>query len=83
MKIAIGARFYYKGDRANQPTYGTIIKFRPATRYSPDSVDVEYDSERFEGDSRHQRAVPTICFRPQPGQRFRVSDSECIDMDLD
>ena len=69
-----GTRFYYTGDRANCATYGTITKYRPANKYIPKTVDVEYDDERFKGDTKTQRQVYIANFSVGPGRRFWFAD---------
>ena len=70
VKFQPGTRIHYEGDQANYPSDGTITKYRPADKYTPESVDIEYDETRFEGDSKVSRMVPIACFQPGPGRRF-------------
>lgn len=46
----VGRPVYYTGDAANHPGYGRVITYRPATRWSSESVDVQVDDgSRFGG----------------------------------
>ncbi len=46
----VGRPIYYTGDAANHPGYGRVITYRPATRWSSESVDVQVDDgSRFGG----------------------------------
>lgn len=66
-----GKRIYYTGDQANQDSWGTIINVRPADKWGPESVDISFDDERFEGDNeRLSRGIYVSMFEPGPGQRF-------------
>jgi len=69
MQIRLGARIYYAGDRANAPSYGTIVAV------CQDSVDILYDEPRFDGDTRLSRGVPLVAFKSAAyGQRFWLAD---------
>lgn len=68
--LKVGDEIYYTGDMANMPSFGRIIAYHPRGKYTPEGVDIEYDEERFEGDSKLSRLVPTLCFSPGPGRRF-------------
>lgn len=70
-----GTRIFYTGDQANRSSYGTIITYRPRTKYHPESVDIAYDEPRFDGDDRKaSRQLPVLMFNPSPGQRFFLAD---------
>lgn len=71
--LPIGTRIYYTGDMANGSSQGTVVAYYPRTRYSPESVDILLDDERFDGDtSRMAKRVPLIAFDPSPGRRFHL-----------
>ncbi len=40
----VGREVYYTGDVANVPGYGRVITYRPATRWGPESVDVQVEA---------------------------------------
>ncbi len=66
-----GTRIYYTGDMANGSSFGTVTAYRDAGRFNPESVDISFDDERFEGDEKKStRSLPVICFAPGPGRRF-------------
>ncbi len=70
-KYKVGTRIYYTGDMANRESAGTITRFHPPGRFNPEAVDIEYDEERFEGDTeRSSRMVYLLGFKPGPGRRF-------------
>ena len=74
-ELKVGTRIYYTGDRANGETFGTIVRCREATKYSGESVDVEFDDERFEGDDKLSRGVSILHFEgPEVGRRFFTAD---------
>jgi len=70
----VGDRIYYTGDRANGSSTGTIINYRQPSEYVPESVDVQYDEERFEGDTKFSKMIPISGFTPGPGRRFWLLD---------
>ena len=70
-EMKIGDRVYYTGDRANLPSWGTVVKLRARTAYGPESVDIKFDDSRFEGDeSQYSRGIYLSMFDASPGQRF-------------
>jgi hypothetical protein len=69
-----GDRIYYTGDMANGSSYGTITAVNEPTKYTQKSVDISYDEERFEGDTKTSRMVPVLCFAPGSGRRFWVAE---------
>jgi len=71
-KFKLGTRIYYTGDMANMGSEGTIIKYRPREKYIPESVDIQYDEDRFDGDTRLGKMIPVIAFNPGPGCRFEL-----------
>jgi len=74
-KYAPGTRIYYMGDRANLPSYGTITKFRPADKWGPESVDIQFDEERFEGDyEKIAHGITLAAFKQGPGRRFWLAE---------
>ncbi len=71
MRIEKGTRVYYTGDMANFPSYGTVLRCYSATRYTPETVDIAFDEQTFEGDvMRVARRVPVSNFSAGPGCRF-------------
>lgn len=66
----VGTRIYNSGDMANTPSEGTIVEYRPAGKYIPESVDILYDEPRFDGDDRYSKIVPICLFKSQVGCRF-------------
>lgn len=39
-QIQVGSRIYYRGDMANNPGWFTVTGLRPATKYSPEQVEL-------------------------------------------
>lgn len=70
--IQIGTRVYYTGDMANLPSLGTVTKYYERGKYNPEAVEITFDEERFEGDTKVSRMVPLVCFGNAPGDRFRI-----------
>ncbi len=66
----VGDRIYYTGDFANGSTEGTITACNPATKYYGESVDIEFDEPRFEGDTMKSRSILLQTFSKGPGCRF-------------
>ncbi len=66
-----GDRIYYTGDLANCESEGTITACNPATKYSGESVDIQFDQPRFENDKMTSR-VDVMNFNPGPGRRFWI-----------
>jgi hypothetical protein len=60
-----GTRIYYTGDRANQPSFGTIEKVNPPSKYAPLNYDI-----RFDEDGKVHRGIYYLSFTPGPGRRF-------------
>ncbi len=69
-----GDRIYYTGDMANCSSEGTITEVVPATKYGAESVWIEFDDIRFEGDTKKKSNVYIQCFEPGPGRRFWMMD---------
>lgn len=61
-----GQRFYYTGDQANTPDYGTITKVLPATKYTQFSYKCLFD------DGRGERVIMHQAFNKSIGQRFKT-----------
>ena len=70
--LTVDTKIYYTGDQANCPSYGVITATHERTKYSPESVDIEYDDERFDGDEKKGRKIPISAFSSGPGCRFMV-----------
>ncbi len=68
--MKIGDRIYYTGDRANGSSTGTITACNPATKYYPESVDIQFDESRFEGDTMKSKKVLIQNFSKGSGRRF-------------
>ncbi len=68
--MKVGDRIYYTGDMANGASEGTITACNPATKYSPESVDIKFDESRFEGDKMESKSVYIQNFSPGIGCRF-------------
>lgn len=77
----VGRKVYYSGDMANNPGFGEVIGFLPATKYSPPQYKIRLEARNFIDDvtgdvvpelstPERSRIVWTIAFRPGPGQRF-------------
>lgn len=68
--LEIGTRIYYTGDMANIGSFGTIIDKVEDALYGA-YYTIEYDDERFEGDTRISK-VPASNFSAGPGCRFKT-----------
>lgn len=69
--LKIGDRIYYTGDMANCASEGTIVAYRPASKYASESWDILFDEERFEKDEdRRANGIMACMFDPAPGRRF-------------
>ena len=71
-RFSPGTKIYYTGDMANCPSAGIITKYRVATKYTPEAVDIRFDDERFEGDTKNARMIPIVGFGTGAGCRFRI-----------
>lgn len=68
--LEVGHRIYYTGDMANNPSFGKI-----SAVYGNEFgkfYDIEYENERFEGDTKISKRVPHIAFNKSIGQRFKT-----------
>ena len=74
-----GDRIYYTGDMANMPSAGTITKIRPPDKWGPESYDIKFDEERFDGDALETRGIYKSAFTPGPGRRFMLLEEYTAD----
>jgi hypothetical protein len=65
-----GDRFYYTGDMANGDSFGTITA-RIEDKWGL-SYNVEFDDERFDGDTKTAHRLMPMSFTAGPGQRFKT-----------
>lgn len=70
--LEVGTEIYYTGDQANFPSFGKVVAVNPANKSYGRSVDIEYEEERFEGDTLKSRSVLLTNFNPGPGCRFML-----------